>query len=182
MRKAVGRGTRLGKIAESYMQRGELVPDDLILELIEETLDEVDTGFILDGFPRTLSQAEALDRLLEVRKTPLTGVIFLDVPDEEIIRRLGARRVCPKCGAVYNMLYKPPKHNETCDKCGTHLVKRKDDEPETVKNRLVVYRQDTAPLIDYYKKKGLLVEIDGRGAPAEVTKAIEEALNSILSN
>ncbi len=180
LRKEVEMGTRLGKEAEGYMKRGELVPDDLVLEIIGSELERVGQGFILDGFPRTVTQARGLERILESRKWPLHAVIFLDVPDEEIVRRLSARRVCPSCGAIYNMITSPPRNNETCDRCGAHLVRRGDDEPETIRKRLEVYTKETAPLIDYYEKKGLLIRIDGARSLDEVASLIEKALDGIV--
>ncbi len=176
LREAVKNGTELGKLADGYMKAGELVPDEIMLGLIEEQLEKIDKGFILDGFPRTVKQAEGLDELLKKKNMPLKAVILLDVPDEEIVKRLSARRVCPNCGAVYNMIYNPPKNDEICDVCGTKLVQRKDDNPETIKRRLAVYHEQTAPLIDYYKEKGLLVRIDGTGEPEKITRAIEEVI------
>ncbi len=176
LREAVKNGTELGKLADGYMKRGELVPDEIMLGLIEEQLANIDKGFILDGFPRTVKQAEGLDELLQKKHLPLKAVILLDVPDEEIIKRLSARRVCPNCGAVYNLLYNPPKNDEICDVCGTKLVQRKDDNPETIKRRLDVYHEQTAPLIDYYQAKGLLVKVDGTGKPEQITEAIEEVI------
>ncbi|NPA95073.1 MAG: nucleoside monophosphate kinase, partial [Thermodesulfobacteria bacterium] len=173
--------TELGKKAEHYMKRGELVPDELILGLIEETLEAIKGGFILDGFPRTVSQAKSLDSLLESMGIALNGVVLLKVPDEAIVERLSARRVCPKCGAVYNMIFSPPAHNETCDRCGAHLVRREDDEPETIRNRLEVYHEQTAPLITYYGEKGLLIEVDGTGRLEEVTRRIEGALQKLAA-
>jgi len=180
LRKEVENGTGLGKEVEGYMKRGELVPDEIVLEIIGEELERVGQGFILDGFPRTVAQAKGLDRILESRRWPLHAVIFLDVPDDEIVRRLSARRVCPSCGAVYNMITSPPNNNETCDRCGAHLVRRDDDEPETIRKRLRVYTQETAPLIDYYEKKRLLVRIDGARSLDEVTSLIEKALEEIV--
>ncbi len=176
LREAVKKGTELGKLADGYMKRGELVPDEIMLGLIEEELEKIDKGFILDGFPRTVKQAEGLDELLAKKNLPLKAVILLDVPDDEIIKRLSARRVCPNCGAVYNLIFNPPKNDEICDVCGTKLVQRKDDNPETIKRRLDVYREQTAPLIGYYREKGLLVEIDGTGDPEKITRAIEEVV------
>ncbi len=176
LREAVKNGTELGKLADGYMKRGELVPDEIMLGLIEEQLANIDKGFILDGFPRTVKQAEGLDELLQKKQLPLKAVILLDVPDEEIVKRLSARRVCPNCGAVYNLLYNPPKNDEICDVCGTKLVQRKDDNPETIKRRLDVYHKQTAPLIDYYRAKELLVKIDGTGKPEAITEAIEEVI------
>ncbi len=176
LRAAVKNGTELGKLADEYMKRGELVPDEVMLGLIEEQLADIDRGFILDGFPRTVKQAEGLDELLKKKNLPLKAVILLDVPDDEIVKRLSARRVCPNCGAVYNLLFNPPKEDEICDICGTKLIQRKDDNPETIKRRLDVYREQTSPLIDYYQAKGLLVKIDGTGKPERITEAIEEVI------
>ncbi len=180
LRKEVEKGTRLGKEVAGYMEKGELVPDEMVLEIIGEELERVGQGFILDGFPRTVAQAKGLDRILESRSWLLHAVVFLDVPDDEIVRRLSARRVCPSCGAVYNMITSPPRNNETCDRCGAHLVRRGDDEPETIRKRLEVYTKETAPLIDYYEKKGLLVRIDGARSLDEVTSLIEKALEGIV--
>ncbi len=176
LREAVKNGTELGKIADGYMKKGELVPDEIMLGLIEEQLEKIDRGFILDGFPRTVKQAVGLDELLARKRLPLKAVILLDVPDEEIVKRLSARRICPNCGAVYNMIYNPPRNDEICDVCGTKLVQRKDDNPETIRRRLDVYRERTAPLIGYYREKGLLVEVDGTGDPEKITSAIEEVI------
>jgi len=176
LRQAIKDKTELGKQAEKYMKRGELVPDEIVLGLLEQLLSTLNTGFILDGFPRTVPQAEKLDRMLEAKSLTLDGVVFIDVPDEEIIKRLSARRICPNCGAVYNMIYNPPKKDEICDICGTPLVKRDDDRPETIKKRLKVYRNQTAPLLDYYKTKGILIKIDGIGTPDQITERIEKAL------
>ncbi|NPA80172.1 MAG: adenylate kinase [Thermotogae bacterium] len=175
LREAVRKGTPLGMKAKKYMDAGELVPDDIIVGLIEEQIEDAHS-FILDGFPRTLVQAEALDRLLAERGKPLTHVIFVNVPDEEIVRRLTARRVCPKCGAVYNLIYNPPKNDEICDICGTPLVQRSDDREDVIRNRLKVYRESTAPLVDYYRKRGIFHEIDGVGKVEEVFARIESVL------
>ena len=182
LRKEVEKGTRLGKEVAGYMEKGELVPDEMVLEIIGEELERVGQGFILDGFPRTVAQAKGLDRILESKKWLLHAVVFLDVPDDEIVKRLSARRVCPSCGAVYNMISSPPRNNETCDRCGAHLVRRGDDEPETIRKRLEVYTKETAPLIDYYEKKGLLVRIDGARSLDEVTSLIEKALEGLNWN
>jgi len=160
------------------MERGELVPDDVMLGLIQETLDTVGEGFILDGFPRTLQQAEGLENILQAREIRIHHVIFLDVPDEEIIRRLSARRVCPQCKATFNLLSHPPKRDEVCDHCGTPLVTRPDDKPETIQKRLEVYRQQTEPLIQYYRDRGLLRRVSGLGDPETVTQAIEQVLRN----
>jgi len=182
LRQAVAQENQLGKEVQEYLKRGELVPDQIVLSLIAGRLDEVEDGFILDGFPRTLGQAKALDKLLHDRTMDLSAVIFLDVPDEEIVKRLSARRICPNCGAVYNMIYKPPKKDEKCDRCGTQLIRRRDDEPETVRNRLRVFREQTAPLIDYYKKNGLLKKVNGVGMPDQITEKIEMVLQRLPLN
>ncbi len=176
LREAVRKGTELGKLAKSYMDKGELVPDDVMIGLIEEVLKEDDRSVIMDGFPRTLPQAEAFDDLLNRTKIELLGAVLIDVPDEEIIRRLSARRVCPKCGAVYNMIYSPPKNDEICDNCGTKLIQRDDDKPETIKRRLEVYRRDTEPLVGYYREKGKLFTVNGVGSIEEITGRIVEVL------
>ena len=176
LREAVRKGTELGKLAKSYMDKGELVPDDVMIGLIEEVLKEDDRSVIMDGFPRTLPQAEAFDDLLNRTKIELLGAVLIDVPDEEIIRRLSARRVCPKCGAVYNMIYSPPKNDEICDNCGTKLIQRDDDKPETIKRRLEVYRRDTEPLVGYYRERGKLFTVNGVGSIEEITGRIVEVL------
>lgn len=176
LREAVRKGTELGKLAKSYMDRGELVPDDVMIGLIEDVLRNCENPVIMDGFPRTLPQAEAFDKLLDKLNFELRKVVLFDVPDEEIVKRLSARRVCPKCGAVYNMLYNPPKNDEICDVCGTKLIQRDDDRPETIRRRLEVYRRDTEPLIDYYRQKGLLAVVDGTGKVDEITGRIVQVL------
>ncbi len=160
LRAAVKEGTELGKKAEQYMKAGELVPDNLVIGLIEERFKAEDSqkGFILDGFPRTIAQASALDELLQRLQLKLDGVILIDVPDEELIRRITSRRTCsnPDCQAIYNLTYNPPKKEGICDKCGSGLIIRADETEEVVRNRLEVYKEKTAPLIDYYKKQSLL--------------------------
>ncbi len=176
LREAVRKGTDLGRLAKSYMDKGELVPDDVMIGLIEEVMKEDERSVIMDGFPRTLPQAEAFDSLLERLTIELLKAVLIDVPDEEIVRRLSARRVCPGCGAVYNMIYNPPKNDEICDVCGTKLIQRDDDRPETIKRRLAVYRRDTEPLVEYYRKKGKLASVNGVGAVEEITDRIIAAL------
>lgn len=176
LREAVAKGTELGKKAKEYMERGELVPDELILAMMREALAGADK-FLLDGFPRNLAQAEALDRMLGEMGLDLTHVLLLDVPDEEIVRRLTARRVCPRCGAVYNLITNPPKEDGKCDRCGAELVQRPDDTEEVVRKRLEVYKAQTEPLVDYYSKKGLLVRVNGVGSLDEVYERIRAALS-----
>lgn len=153
LREAVRDGTPLGRKAKTFMDAGELVPDQVMLGLVQETLskDGDARGFILDGFPRTLPQAEALDQMLREIGQPIEGVLMLEVPDDVIVKRLSGRSSCPNCGAVYNQFYDPPRNAGVCDRCGTALVQRKDDNAETVQRRLDVYREQTAPVLDHYR-------------------------------
>jgi len=175
LREAVAKGTELGQRAKSYMEKGELVPDEIILGIIEEAIND-EEGFILDGFPRNINQAKALDDMLSRKGLNITHVIFLDVPDEEIIKRIAYRRVCLKCGAVYNLIFNPPKEDETCNNCGSKLVQREDDREEVVRKRLEVYRDSTEALIRIYEERGVLRKIDGLGDREEVFRRIREAL------
>ena len=167
LRDAVSRGTPLGKKAKEYIDSGELVPDDLMIALIEEVLPE-GRGVIFDGFPRTIPQADALDRLLEGKRQEIRWAILFDLDDEELIERLTGRRTCPSCGEVYHMTFKPPKKDEICDKCGSALIQRDDDREEVVKRRLEVYRRQTSPLIDYYDSKNKLIRLDAGRSIDEV--------------
>lgn len=159
-RKHIKEGTKLGKLAESYMSKGKLVPDDVTIGLVENRLEEPDVqeGIILDGFPRTVKQAEELDKLLENKGKKVDVVVNLTTPEEEIIERIVNRRVCSnqECKAVYNLVLNPPKQEGICDKCGHELVQRKDDNVETVKSRLESYFEQTSPLVEYYEKRGNL--------------------------
>lgn len=159
-RKHIKEGTELGKLAESYISKGNLVPDDVTIDLIKNRLEEPDVqkGIILDGFPRTVNQAEKLDAILEAKGKKVDLVINLTTPEEEIIERIVNRRVCSnqECKAVYNIVMNPPKKEGICDKCGHHLVQRKDDNAETVKSRLKNYFEQTSPLVDFYEKSGNL--------------------------
>jgi adenylate kinase len=175
LREAVAKGTELGQRAKSYMERGELVPDEIILGIIEEAIND-EEGFILDGFPRNINQAKALDEMLSRKGLNITHVIFLDVPDEEIIKRIAYRRVCLKCGAVYNLIFNPPKEDEICNNCGSKLVQREDDREEVVRKRLEVYRDSTEALVRIYEERGVLRRIDGLGDREEVFRRIREAL------
>jgi adenylate kinase len=180
-REAVAKGTELGRKAKEYMDRGELVPDDVVIGIVKERLSQPDCekGFILDGFPRTLKQAEALDTMLEELGKKIDAVINVDVPEEEIIKRIVYRRTCRSCGAVYNLIYSPPKEDMKCDKCGGELYQRDDDKEETVKARLKVYREQTEPLINYYAQKGVLHNVDGTKNIDEVYSEIEKILSAI---
>ncbi len=181
LRDAVAKGTELGKKAKEYMDRGELVPDDIVIGIVKERLQQPDCekGFLLDGFPRTLKQAEALDEMLKELGKKIDAVIYIDVPEEEIVKRIVNRRTCRKCGAVYHLIYAPPKEPNKCDKCGGELYQRDDDKEETVRQRFRVYMENTAPLIEYYEKKGLLYRVDGTKSIDEVFAQIEEILKKI---
>jgi adenylate kinase len=157
------------------MERGELVPDEIILGIIEEAIND-EEGFILDGFPRNINQAKALDEMLSRKGLNITHVIFLDVPDEEIIKRIAYRRVCLNCGAVYNLIFNPPKEDGICNNCGSKLVQREDDREEVVRKRLEVYRDSTEALIRIYEERGVLRKIDGLGDREEVFRRIRGAL------
>jgi adenylate kinase len=170
LRAHVRDGTELGVEAKQYMDAGDLVPDDLIIEMICERLQEEDArdGFILDGFPRTREQAEALDGMLSDLGRRVTAVLLLEVPDEAVVRRLSGRRVCVKAGHNYHMEFDPPKRDEVCDQDGSRLIQRDDDKPEVIENRLRVYHEKTAPVIDYYDEQGSLRRIDGTRDQTEV--------------
>ncbi|NOY76225.1 MAG: adenylate kinase [Calditrichaeota bacterium] len=178
LRAAVREGTDLGKTAKRYMDRGELVPDDVIIGIIRERLSQPDSkkGFILDGFPRTIPQAEALDALLTDMNLDLDAVLEIYVDPEKIVQRLTNRRVCSRCGAVFNLLTDPPPEDGKCPKCGGTIIQRDDDKEETVRNRLEVYEKQTAPLKKFYKEKGLLKTIDGDDSIENVYQKILVAL------
>jgi adenylate kinase len=170
LRQNVKEGTDLGREAKRYMDAGDLVPDDVIVAMAAERLSEEDAqdGFILDGFPRTIEQAKALDKQLAELGRRITAVLQLDVPDEEVERRLAGRRVCVKAGHNYHVEFDPPKHEDASDQDGSRLIQRDDDKPEVIRKRLQTYHEKTAPLIDYYDEQGLLRRIDGTRDPAEV--------------
>ena len=155
--------TELGKKAKSFIDKGQLVPDELTLDLIMDRFKEDDckNGYVLDGFPRTIPQAEALDEALKANGEKVDFAIDIDVPDENIVRRMGGRRACVNCGATYHIVYSPTKVEGKCDKCGEELIVRDDDKPETVLSRLEVYHNQTQPLIDYYNEQGILKSVDG---------------------
>lgn len=179
LRKAVSDGTSLGKEAKSYMDKGELVPDKVVIGLIEERLGQNDTkkGYILDGFPRNTAQAETLDRMLNDLGMPLDLALSVDVPKEDLLKRLTGRRTCNNCQQMYNVYYSPPKKNGICDKCGSELFQRDDDKEETIRKRLDVYESQTSPLIDYYKKKGMLKSISGTGSIEEIFSKVCAAIS-----
>ena len=178
LREAVADGSELGKEAKKYMDEGELVPDELINKVIAERLDsgEADDGFLLDGFPRTIGQAEMLEKTLEGRGRELAGVLLIDTPDDEVVRRLSGRRTCAKNGHVYHMDFDPPKNEGVCDQDGSRLIQRDDDKPETVRKRLSVYHDQTEPLIKWYEDRGLLRRLDGARPPDEVHNRIRATL------
>ena len=171
LREAVRNGTELGMKAKTYMDSGALVPNDLIIGLMKEKIAGAKGGVILDGFPRTVEQADALGEQVDVDLA-----LNLDVDDAELVNRLTKRRSCPGCNAVYHLVYNPPKQEGVCDKCGGMLYQRDDDKEETVMNRLKVYRENTMPLIDYYSKKGTLVTIQGVGDIDEIFAKVKEAV------
>jgi adenylate kinase len=178
LRKAVADKTPLGREAERYLNRGELVPDDVIVRLVGERLKQTDCakGFVLDGFPRTLPQAQSLEGILKEMAMPLDGVLSIQVPHDVIVQRLAGRRNCQNCGALYHMNFDPPRDGETCDRCGGRLQQRDDDREETITTRLRVYESQTAPLANYYRERGNLREINGVGKVEEIQKRIVEAL------
>lgn len=175
-RENISKNTELGQKAKSFMDAGKLVPDELVLDMLFDRVSKPDCqkGYVLDGFPRTIPQAEALDKRLGNCVT--INVVNLVVTDEVLIKRTSGRRSCPKCKEVYNIYFNPPEKEGVC-KCGEALIQREDDKPEIVKERLRVYKAQTEPLIDFYKSKGVLKDIDGEMAPAEVYKAVKAAAN-----
>lgn len=178
LRKAVKEGTELGKEAQAYMEKGELVPDRVVIGIIEERLQEPDCkgGYILDGFPRTEFQADALDGTLKQMGSSIDHVVNIEVEDEELVKRLTGRRTCKDCQEPYHILFSPPKVEGVCDKCGGELIQRKDDQEETIRERLRVYQEQTAPLIAYYEKLGLLRDVPGIGEIDEIFSRICKVL------
>lgn len=179
LRDSVAKGTELGKLAKGYMDRGELVPDDVIIGIVKERLLEPDAekGFILDGFPRTLAQAVALESELSSLGRKIDFVVNIEVSDEEVVRRISGRRICRSCGKPYHVEFNPPKVEGVCDACGGQLYRRADDEPAAVRKRLEVYHEQTAPLESFYEQRGLLVSVDGGKSVEEVSKDIESLLS-----
>lgn len=183
LRKAVAEQTPLGKQAADYIRRGELVPDSLIVDLMAERLKEKDCGdgFVLDGFPRTIAQAQSLEEILKKMGLGLDGVLSVQVPHKLIVERLSGRRTCKGCGALYHLVFDPPKTAGTCDRCGGELFQRDDDREETIRNRLKVYDDQTAPLVSYYRERGLLREIDGVGEVEAIGKRVVRALGDVAA-
>jgi adenylate kinase len=180
LRKAVAEGTEVGLKAKAYMDRGELVPDEVVIAIAKDAVQrEGQSGFILDGFPRTVAQAEALDVVLDELATPLQVVINLQAPEEELVRRLSGRRGCPQCGAGYHVESMPPAKEGICDRCGSALVQRDDDKPEAIRNRLNVYDEKTAPVIGYYDGTGILKNVDASGSVEDVFGRVQSILKSL---
>jgi adenylate kinase len=179
LRAAVQEGTELGVKAKQYMDAGDLVPDDVIIGVIAERVasEEASDGFILDGFPRTMPQAEALDAELKTLGRELTAAILIDTPEEEVVRRLSGRRTCADNGHVFHVEFDPPKKEGVCDVCGGKLIVRDDDKPDVIRHRLEQYKEKTAPLMDYYEQQGILRTVDGSKSPSEV----EENIHALLA-
>lgn len=177
-RSAIKNKTPLGKKAKEYIDQGQLVPDEVTIGIIEERLSEDDCqeGFILDGFPRTVAQADALNDILTDLNIELDVVLNIEVSEEEVVKRLSGRRICSECGASYHLEFNPPQDENTCDKCNGKLYQRDDDEPETIKERLEVYKDQTEPLINYYEETGILESIDGEAVPQKVFTRIKQEL------
>jgi len=177
-RSHLSQGTELGLKAQSYMERGLLVPDDLTIAMVKERLEQPDCvdGVILDGFPRTLPQAKALDQCLAEMGRVLDLALYIQVPEQELVERLSGRWICRRCQTPFHLKYNPPKREGICDVCGGELYQRSDDKPETVRKRLRVYFEQTAPLIEYYRRAGLLTEVDGVGEIPEVTHRLLDVI------
>lgn len=179
LREAVAEGTELGRKAEGYMKAGELVPDDLILGLVDEVLDRpvCEEGAVFDGFPRTVDQAEGLETLLRKRGESLDRVMVVEVPEDELVERLSGRRVCKSCGKMYHLRFDPPREEGRCDECGGDLAQRPDDRPETIKRRLAVYREDTQPVREHYEDRREVTVVDGDQSIEEVAAEIRRSLD-----
>jgi len=179
-RQAVAEGTELGKLAQQYMKEGKLVPDDITVRMVMEKMDAVDnkSGIVFDGFPRSLAQAEALDMALKEKNKKIEHVVYIKVSEKELLKRLSGRWICRNCQTPYHEVNSPPRVKGKCDKCGGELYQRADDTVETVKKRLKVYFEETAPLIDYYRKAGKLIEVDGEGEIDEISRRIIRALQN----
>jgi adenylate kinase len=178
-RKNVREETPLGLKAKSYMDAGELVPDDVVIEMLIDELEKSQNGFILDGFPRTVPQAEALEKALNGMGRPLHAALTFVIPDEIAVARLAGRRTCARCERTYNMELKPPKREGVCDQCGGDLVQRADDEESTVRHRLEVYHRDSEPVQNFYRERGLLREVDAVGEVEAITRRAIEGLNDL---
>jgi adenylate kinase len=177
LREAAAAGTPLGREAKGYMDRGALVPDDVIMRMIADRLERPDArnGFLLDGFPRTIPQAEGLERLLKDLGQPLERVVYFDVSEPELLRRLTGRRVCRVCQTAFHLVSAPPRTPGVCDRCGGELYQRDDDSEATVRNRLAVYARQTSPLLDWYRSRGMLASVSGEGAIADIRRRVRDA-------
>ncbi len=182
LRDHIRRKTPLGEIADGYISKGQLVPDDLVLELVEERLKQEDckNGFLLDGFPRTVFQAEALDQYLQKLDCQINSLVNIVVPDDILIHRISDRRTCLDCNASYHLLYKRPKKEGICDICGSKLIQRSDDNETAVSKRLEVFHHNTAPVVDYYRKHGLVIDVDGTQTIEKVKTSIEAAIEAAV--
>ncbi len=182
-REILKRSDGLANRIRKYVESGELVPDELVVEMVRDRIcrPDCERGFILDGFPRTVAQAEALDRMLESAGKELNAVLYLRVSEEAVVRRLSRRRVCESCGAIYHLDYNPPKRPGVCDRCGGRLIQRDDDREEVIRERLRVYHEQTEPLIKYYGERGLLVEIDGCKEIHQVWEDVQRVLDPLAS-
>ena len=186
-RKNMQEGTELGKLAEKYISKGNLVPDDITIQIVKDRLEQkdVEKGVILDGFPRTIEQAEALDKILKEKNKKVDMVLNLTTPEDEIIERIVNRRICsnPECKTIYNLVMNPPKQEGICDKCGSKIVQRKDDNEETIKSRIKLYMEQTSPLIKYYEEKGILrteeVSIKINHLGKDVAEEVSKDINNI---
>jgi len=178
LREAARNGTEVGLKARSFMDRGALVPDEVMIEVVAQRLakDDANKGFLLDGFPRTVEQAEKLDDILKLRGTGIDAVLWLEVDDRELVNRLTSRRICSGCGAIFNLLFQAPKTPDRCDKCGSVLDQRVDDRPATAEKRLEVYQRQTSSLKEYYLSRGILKKIDGAKTPDQVYSSLKETL------
>jgi adenylate kinase len=184
LREAVKEGTPLGREAKIYMDEGKLVPDEVVIGIVKEWLlsKGVERGVIFDGFPRTVAQAEALDRMMKELGGKIDWVIDIEVSEAEVLKRLSGRRTCRNCGAMYHLTFNPPKVDEKCDRCGGELYQRDDDKEETIKSRLKVYREQTEPLKDYYKRLGIMKSIPGEGEIEEIQREILKAIGARVTN
>ena len=178
LREAIKNETETGKKAKEYTEAGKLVPDEVVIGIVEEKVASLgDSGVLFDGFPRTLAQAKALDEMLEKLGRSVDAVICIQVPDDDIVKRLTGRRMCPKCNTIYHITAKPPKQEGICDNDGEKLIIRDDDNENVIRNRLNTYHEQTSPVIGYYREKGVLKEIDGTGTPQEISERIFTLFN-----
>jgi adenylate kinase len=181
LREAVNKGSELGKKVKTIIDKGELVPDEIMNELVKEKIKDLDS-FILDGYPRTIEQAKSLDRTLKELNKQIDAVVLIDVPEEEIVKRISSRRVCPNCGKVYNLITLKPKNDELCDNCGTNIIQRNDDREEIVRERYKIYQRNTYPVIEFYRKNNTIITIDGSKDVEEVTKELFNMLRRFRKN